>query len=35
MPAANHDKMSYTVIRIPRIQGLPLRLPGSMVILSL
>ena len=32
---AQYSKMSYTVIRSPRIQGLPLRFPGSIVIKSL
>ncbi len=33
MPLARYSKMSYTVILMPRIQGLPLRLPGSMVMM--
>ncbi len=33
IPPARYSKISYTVIRIPRIQGLPLRLPGSSVIM--
>src|SRR5437016_967578 len=35
IPEARYSRMSYTVIRSPRIQGLPPRLPGSIVILSL
>ena len=35
MPDANQPKMSATVIRIPRIQGLPPRFPGSIVMICL
>ena len=32
MPEARYSRTSETVIRMPRMQGLPLRLPGSMLI---
>jgi hypothetical protein len=31
MPEARYSSTSYTVIRSPRMQGFPLRLPGSIV----
>ena len=34
-PEARHSKTSCTVIRRPRMQALPLRLPGSIVMMSL
>jgi hypothetical protein len=34
MPPAKDDITSYTVIRIPRMQGLPPRFPGSKVMIS-
>ena len=34
MPEAKYSKTSETVILMPRMQGLPLRLPGSMVMTS-
>ncbi len=32
MPDASQARTSYTVMRIPQIQGLPPRFPGSIVI---
>src|SRR5436190_18849692 len=32
MPPARYSSTSWTVMRIPRMHGWPLRLPGSMVI---
>jgi len=34
MPLARYSSMSYTVKRNPRTQGLPPRLPGSIVMIS-
>jgi hypothetical protein len=34
IPPAKYSKMSDTVIRSPRIYGLPLRFPGSIVMIS-
>lgn len=35
IPEARYSRISYTVIRNPRMQGLPPLLPGSIEILSL
>ena len=32
MPPAKYSRMSYTVIRVPLMHGLPLRIPGSMMM---
>ncbi len=34
IPPAKYSRTSYTVIRVPRTQGLPLRTPGAIVIRS-
>src|SRR5216684_1312250 len=34
MPEARYSSTSYTVMRMPRMQGFPPRLPGSIEILS-
>jgi hypothetical protein len=34
IPPARYSRMSYTVMRVPRIQGLPPRMPGVIVIRS-
>jgi hypothetical protein len=34
MPLARYSSTSYTVMRSPRTQGLPPRLPGSIVMMS-
>ena len=33
MPSARYSRRAWTVMRIPRIHGLPLRLPGSIVMI--
>src|SRR5438128_215422 len=33
MPPARYSRISCTVMRMPRMHGLPLRLPGSMVMI--
>src|SRR5438552_1706448 len=35
IPAPSQPRMSHTIMRRPRTHGLPPRLPGSMVILSI
>lgn len=32
IPPARYSRMSYTVMRVPLMQGLPLRTPGSMTM---
>jgi len=32
MPPAKYSRMSYTVIRVPLMHGLPLRIPGVMMM---
>ena len=34
IPDAKYPRTSVTVMHMPRMQGFPLRLPGSMVMMS-